>query len=127
MLLGLYKRWALSIDFKCHGCGACCMVLEDILNSPTEQVMEEYQKSIAEFPYKAKDNGHCEKLGEDMKCSVYENRPSLCRIDDHFNSGKCSQNKEDFYGDTTKACKALMKSELKMSDKEIEAVYASLS
>lgn len=117
----------MSIDFKCHNCGACCMVLGDIVGTPIEEIPEEYQEYVKEFPHDIKENGHCSKLGEDMKCSVYEDRPSLCRIDDHFNSGKCSQNKEDFYGDTTKACKALMKSELEMSDKEIEAVYASLS
>lgn len=116
----------MSIDFKCHGCGACCMTLGSILEATTEEIEEEYREYKQEFPYKAKENGHCEKLDENLKCSVYENRPSLCRIDDHLNSGKCSQNKEDYYRDTTKACKALMESELGMSKAQVEAYYANL-
>jgi hypothetical protein len=33
------------------------------------------------FPYQANEAGVCEKLGADNKCTVYENRPEICRTD----------------------------------------------
>ncbi len=43
-----------------------------------------YHASHAEyqsFPYNIDESGKCEKLTGDLKCSIYEERPLLCRID----------------------------------------------
>lgn len=113
-------------EFNCHSCGACCMVLDKILSYPDKRIPDEYREEIKNFPYKANKNGWCEKLGADLKCTIYEKRPPLCRIDDHFKKHKRCATKKEYYAETTEACKALMKSELGMSEKEIETTYATL-
>jgi Fe-S-cluster containining protein len=33
------------------------------------------------FPFNATPEGHCEMLGENDECLVYDTRPDVCRID----------------------------------------------
>jgi Fe-S-cluster containining protein len=35
---------------------------------------------VERFPYKTREDGTCEMLTDDLKCSVYESRPLLCNI-----------------------------------------------
>jgi hypothetical protein len=35
---------------------------------------------VERFPYQTKEDGSCEMLTEEGKCSVYESRPLLCNI-----------------------------------------------
>ena len=35
---------------------------------------------VRRFPYQTKDDGSCEMLTEEGKCSVYESRPLLCNV-----------------------------------------------
>lgn len=62
--------------YPCTGCGCCCKVIDQILAN-AHQLLPEVAMA---FPYKH-NNGVCEML-VDNKCSVYDNRPLLCRVDD---------------------------------------------
>lgn len=70
-----------DISYGCTGCSLCCRkvgkVLEDV---KTRDSNDPFVRVFQEFPYKADENGACEKLDEDGKCTVYENRPLVCSI-----------------------------------------------
>lgn len=60
------------MTFGCTGCGACCSRVGLNIDK---------LKSFG-FPYETKPNSNkCEKLTDDNKCSVYNNRPDVCNID----------------------------------------------
>lgn len=53
--------------FPCRGCGACCL----------------HAGSVPELEALARPDGSCLLLEEDGRtCSVYENRPLICRVDE---------------------------------------------
>lgn len=81
--------------YNCEHCGCCCRNLD---------------KSNLYAPLDRGD-GICKYLdGND--CSIYENRPLLCRIDDSYDSMFSSlMTREDFYKINKKACKKLQRSE----------------
>lgn len=62
-----------------------------------------YQEEIDVFPYKALDDGSCEKL-KDGLCSVYDNRPSLCNVD--YMEKKYKE--KDFIKKTIAVCNSLI-------------------
>lgn len=81
--------------FRCSGCGLCCKNVKRAVEV-TKHIKE------LEFPYNWDETGRCEKLMEDNKCGVYDDRPLLCNVDGvikFFNLDK-----ESFYGDNEKAC-----------------------
>ena len=65
------------MDFPCTGCGACCKRIEKAVN-----YVKQFNKKELDFPYSWDENGACEKLGDDGKCGVYDDRPTLCRVDE---------------------------------------------
>jgi Fe-S-cluster containining protein len=56
--------------FPCTGCGCCCKRIGMVKPFLT----------LEEFPYNTNNDGVCEMLIDD-KCSVYNERPDICRID----------------------------------------------
>ena len=77
--------------FKCDKCGICC-------------------KSLAGIPiYKDLDRGDgtCMYLKDNL-CSIYEQRPILCRVDDAYNKYfKQRMLLEEYYNENYKICKLL--------------------
>jgi len=67
-----------GIKFPCTSCGLCCTMVGDILDNRDKVEDPLTKQLIDEFPY-ATHAGVCEKL-VDNKCSVYEDRPTLCDI-----------------------------------------------
>lgn len=112
---------------RCHGCGACCMAVGDILATPLEELDEEFREDVKNFPHGVDENGWCEKLDADMNCTVYENRPLLCRVDSHYN-GRPDNKKDhvEYYDEIEESCKYLMKEKLGMNDEDIDLVYTTL-
>lgn len=109
--------------FPCHSCGACCMMVGDLLKNE-DNVNPDYLDLVRDFPYKADESGWCEKLGDDLKCSIYETRPLLCRIEEVWRikfSGE--RTKSDYFSETAMACKRLMKHKLGMNESQIQKVY----
>lgn len=88
------------MSFPCTGCGACCRRIgdaKDILNTKPEYA----------FPYSWDETGRCEMLGDDNKCKVYDDRPTICSVDKMSKFYKMSKKK--FYKLNIKGCHALMK------------------
>lgn len=87
--------------YPCTGCGCCCRVVGTLFENAKRVIPE----IAGEFPYKWDDNGACEMLVGN-KCSVYENRPLLCRIDDL--QAHLQIPKDIFYALTADSCNKLI-------------------
>ena len=59
------------MDFLCSGCGACCRRVGSINNAG---------HSFPKLPDRG--DGVCANLNEDNSCSIYDNRPLICRTKD---------------------------------------------
>ena len=70
----------MNETFPCTSCGECCKKMGLLLNS--KEHFDPFTRFVLDkFPYKTQfQNGWCEKLTEDNKCSVYDDRPLLCNI-----------------------------------------------
>ncbi|MBS5907490.1 MAG: YkgJ family cysteine cluster protein [Dysgonomonas mossii] len=67
-------------EFKCKICGKCCKRMVEVM-----EILPHLADIIGEenisFPY-SHNNGICEKLIlENNHCSVFENRPVICRME----------------------------------------------
>jgi len=60
------------MELPCSMCGCCCRSIDVAVKS-----VEELGIDIEKFPYHWNEKGECEMLVGN-KCSVYENRPTLC-------------------------------------------------
>jgi Fe-S-cluster containining protein len=81
--------------FNCSKCGACCRLAGAIVES-----LE------VDFPYDFKDDGTCEKYDETIGCTVYNERPDICRTKDHIGTGL---SEEDYDKRRASACNTMMK------------------
>lgn len=113
----------METKFLCHGCGACCMMVGEIL-ADEKNVNAEYLPLVKEFPYKADEAGWCEKLDENMQCTVYEERPMLCRVKETWvRLFAKSISMKKYFENTTLACRKLMHMKLGMNENQINKVY----
>lgn len=112
----------MSKTFPCVGCGACCTVIKQILETPIEEIEKEYREEVKDFPHKALENGSCEMLDQlTLKCKVYEDRPLLCQIDSHHKKKlKDKISLSDYHDETKVACKYLMRTQLGWSESKIK-------
>jgi len=70
-----------EIKFNCTGCGLCCQTIKRVLDIKEDLGNPAIKTLLREFPYKALDNGACEKFDPATKqCLVYETRPDVCRV-----------------------------------------------
>ena len=77
--------------FKCDVCGCCCRNLKN-------------SELYAELD---RGDGVCKYLSGNL-CSVYENRPLLCRVDESYDLLFSSlMTREEFYKLNEKGCKKL--------------------
>lgn len=79
----------MSNKFKCSGCGACCMV-------------------AASVGLPDRGDGACVYLTEDNQCSIYEDRPLICRVDDLFEHIDHGLTREEWNESNTKSCHNLI-------------------
>lgn len=99
--------------FNCNGCGACCKLVgysvihaRNLPQGERTQLTEE----VASFPYNFNELGHCEHLLEDNSCAVYEDRPSICRVDMTFEKYYADKKTFDEYAtESESACRELEK------------------
>jgi Fe-S-cluster containining protein len=73
--------------YPCTGCGACCRRVHFIPQWPKEFI---------------KEDGSCVYLKEDNSCAIYEQRPSICRVDEMMK--KFEMEKEEFYSINIEIC-----------------------
>lgn len=80
-------------DFACDCCGICCQTISNI------EELKEYDLG----------NGICKFLNqEDKKCSIYANRPLICRIDRMYETYYAkTMTREEFYCLNQEACNIL--------------------
>ena len=77
--------------FKCDCCGECCRNLDK------SDLYKELNRG----------DGVCKFLMENL-CSIYDNRPLLCRIDDSYDIDfKDRYTKEEYYKLNYEVCKKL--------------------
>tara|TARA_Y100000401_G_scaffold71657_1_gene57711 strand:+ start:68 stop:364 length:297 start_codon:yes stop_codon:yes gene_type:complete len=80
------------IKFICTSCGACCRSVGKLGGE--------------KLGLPVKKDGSCGHLVGN-KCSIYETRPDICRVDKlHFK--KMFQSRKDYYIETTKECHKLI-------------------
>lgn len=80
-------------SFSCDCCGICCQTIDGI-------------KELRDFDL---GNGVCKFLDqEEKKCSIYKDRPLVCRIDGMYEAYYAKiMTRERFYCLNHKACKIL--------------------
>ena len=89
--------------FPCVGYGTCCSFIGIV---PPDE--------LKSFGLKIKEDGSCTNLTEDMKCSIYENRPDICKISFKKHHNKMpiefgyQDKKKSYYMMTTTLCNQFM-------------------
>ena len=91
-----------KVRFQCSGCGECCKRVGNL---------SEDDKKRLDFPYNAKEDGSCEKLGEDNKCMVYDNRPSICSVEKTYEKYHKPKGRKriDVFIEENKICNQMIK------------------
>ena len=80
--------------FKCDKCGMCC---KNVGNSPIYEELDD-------------GTGKCRFLKGNL-CSIYNNRPILCRVDECYDLYfKDKMTKEEYYKQNYEVCNILKKS-----------------
>lgn len=96
------------MEFPCTGCGACCMAVGAVIEN-IDKYSGPQREELEKFPYKAKKDGSCEKL-IDGSCSVYNDRPTICNIEEMFEKHFASfETKEEYFSKQVKGCSSLIK------------------
>lgn len=92
-------------EFNCTGCGLCCKQIGHIVKNGAP--FDFLEKATREFPYQAKEDGSCEKLDENNKCTVYDHRPLLCNINKLGDEPYMPMTKEVWFEMNYMGCKTL--------------------
>jgi len=80
--------------YPCTSCGLCCQNVSD----------------VSELQELSGEGGACIHLDERNECSIYDERPLLCRIDESYNAGLFPQfTLREFYEVNANACNKLQK------------------
>lgn len=102
-----------DLSYGCTGCSLCCRKIgETIERVKNMDSKDPFIKAFQDFPYKADEDGVCEKLGEDGKCTVYEDRPLVCsipRMFQRFYKGK--ETRKQHYLSEAKICNRMIRKE----------------
>jgi Fe-S-cluster containining protein len=70
-----------DFEFPCTFCGSCCSHVDKAIKNAKNSNHPIWKDCGENFPYNYDSNGKCEKL-INGKCSVYEQRPLLCNINE---------------------------------------------
>jgi Fe-S-cluster containining protein len=66
------------MDYPCTGCSQCCRRIQAVLEMSHDHPV--IQELVHRFPYQSRQDGSCEMLTTEGRCSVYDSRPLLCNI-----------------------------------------------
>jgi Fe-S-cluster containining protein len=89
-------------SFPCTGCGCCCRRI----NQAVRHFNINDKKHPLYFPYGWDEDGVCDNLTEDNKCTIYEERPLICNIEKF---GKYMElNPKEFFAQNIRACNYMM-------------------
>ena len=95
------------VEFQCSGCGLCCKKVGKAVKDaravkPAQR--DARTKAVAQFPYKTDASGACSRLDAEGKCTVYDTRPDVCRVDKSFELFGKGQSRERYYEGNAKLC-----------------------
>ena len=76
--------------FPCSGCGGCCMMAGGKLGMPD------------------RGDGACLFLDYDNTCSIYEQRPLICRVDELYDHVKPDMTRGEWHGFRIQACNIII-------------------
>ncbi len=118
------------MSFWCHGCGACCNVIGMQIQSNLKKFnnyphkgLQQTLKMMKDFPHKINKDGSCTKLDKETgQCTIYEDRPEICRVDSVYKYIKDIQSREDYDEKLEESCKRHMKMS-GYNDFEISKIY----
>lgn len=91
-------------------CGLCCLkVARALENAP--KMDEPVRSMLQAFPFQVTAAGACEKYdAETKKCTVYDTRPDVCRVDVVYDKVyKHAMSRQEYYRLDEAACGALQK------------------
>lgn len=104
--------------FECSSCGLCCKRVGRSVKEARKWLSENKNKkpdartkAVATFPFKTNEKGWCEKLGEDGKCTVYENRPDVCSVEKSFELFAGGRTKEEYFTANAQLCNSWIRKE----------------
>lgn len=81
-------------SFPCNLCGLCCRNISGI-------------DELKQFD---KGDGVCVHLNEENECSIYDDRPNICRIDEMYERVYYEHfTKKEYYFENVLACRTLQK------------------
>ena len=129
-------------QFPCTGCGQCCRMVGK--SAAAFQVMKTNRHQLEKHEYEmyktysdafegshpheknekinsyvqlvAKEDGSCVHLGEDNKCTVYDKRPVICRVEEMYyiqakmqagKKGSKPLQKSEYYLQNATACNTM--------------------
>jgi len=77
------QHWT-SKKLDCLDCGACCGAAFDVVEVSRQDPVRKRKpdwivKRDGRYQMKRRSNNTCQALQEDMKCSIYADRPQCCR------------------------------------------------
>jgi len=103
----------INIPYSCTSCGLCCknvgVVKEAVRN--IEHSDCKIVNAFMEFPYKAREDGSCEKLNDKGQCDVYEDRPLCCRVEDMYELWEEDMTRKEYYLMQANTCNKMIKEE----------------
>jgi uncharacterized protein len=94
-------------DFPCISCGLCCKNIgKDIEDAMITTSKNPVSVMLREFPHPWDETGRCEKLGDDNRCTIYEDRPDICNI--RKIAEKLNLKLSEFYKHNAMSCNELL-------------------
>lgn len=98
--------------FNCTACSLCCKKVKQTIDAAKQSIdignIGYHLYEIASFPFSSKEDGSCEMLGEDGRCSIYESRPDICNIETTRIKYFANISKEEYYSLTAASCNQLI-------------------
>ena len=75
-----------------------------------EKKPNRFYKLFIDFPHELDENGACKNLGEDGRCTIYEDRPLVCQIDGMWKALWSERmKKKEYYVLSAKACNEMIR------------------
>ena len=106
------KLEELPVKFECSSCGACCRnTAKTVAEAKAKIAKGDTNKllaAVADFPFGTNEDGSCEKL-VDGKCSVYNDRPTICNVEKSFEIFGAGMTKRGYFSMQGACCNYLIK------------------
>lgn len=104
------------MKFNCTKCGACCRfvgkAMQDLKKAEALGTkLHPAQTLLLNFPFPLTADGTCEKYDPEIGCTIYEDRPVICRVNKMYHLYQITVNtltEAEFNYENARACNLLM-------------------